>query len=130
MHRSRKKGSRTPITHGSSLIQFVISRRIADLHNRRTASQASPIGRPTGSPIVAYSPRCVPDCVGLAGHTGAPHHLSGPPLPATAMLEIGAMVAEPIVNAATASAIASDVFMVRSPFEFQLKTILRLRARF
>jgi hypothetical protein len=32
------KGYKTPITHGSSFIQFVISRRIADLHNQRTAS--------------------------------------------------------------------------------------------
>ena len=60
----------------------------------------------------------------------APHHLSGPPPPAKAVLEIGITVALPIVNAATASMIASDVFMVRSPFEFLLKTILRLRERF
>ena len=32
-------GSKTPITHGSSFIQFVISRRIADLHSRRIASR-------------------------------------------------------------------------------------------
>ena len=62
-------------------------------------------------PIAAYGPRCVPNCVCLGGHAGAPHHLSGPPLPATAMLEIGAMVAVPMVSAATASTIASDVFM-------------------
>ena len=88
-----------------------------------------PVERPAGVPIAAYGPRCVPDCVCLGGHTTAPHHLSGPPPPATAMLEIGAMVAAPIVNAATASAIASDVFMVWSPFKFLLKTILRLRER-
>jgi hypothetical protein len=41
----------------------------------------------------------------------APHHLSGPPPPATAVLEIGATLAVPIVSAATASMIASDVFM-------------------
>ena len=70
-----------------------------------------PVERPAGVPIAAYGPRCVPDCVCLGGHTAAPHHLSGPPPPATAMLEIGAMVAVPIVSAATASTIASDVFM-------------------
>ena len=117
MHRSRRKGSKTPITHRSSLIQFVISRRIADLHNRRTPSRASPIERPTGSPIVDYSPRCVPNCVCLGGHTTAPHHLSGPPPPAKAVLEMGATVAVPIVSAATANTIASDVFMVGSPFK-------------
>ena len=40
-----------------------------------------------------------------------PHHLSGPPPPAMAVLEIGATVAVPTVSAATASMIASDVFM-------------------
>ena len=50
-------------------------------------------------------------CWRFDGHTAAPHHLSGPPPPATAGLEIGATVAVPIVRAATASTIASDVFM-------------------
>ena len=39
-----------------------------------------------------------------------PHHLSGPPPPAMAVVEIGATVAVPTVSAATASMIA-DVFM-------------------
>jgi hypothetical protein len=60
-------------------------------------------------PIAAYRPRCAPK--GFGGHTAAPHHLSGPPPPATAVFEIGATVAVPIVRAAAASAIASNVFM-------------------
>ena len=65
--------------------------------------------------IAAYHPRCVPDCVCFGGHTAAPHHLSGPPLPATAVLEIGTTVAAPIVSAAAASAIASNVFIDPTP---------------
>ena len=72
---------------------------------------APPVERPAGVPIAAYDPRCVPDCVCFGGQTAAPHHLSGPPPPATAVLEIGAMVAVPMVSAATASTIACDVFM-------------------
>jgi hypothetical protein len=41
---------------------------------------------------------------------GDPHHLSGPPPPATAVLEIGVRVA-PNVSVAAASAIASIVFL-------------------
>ena len=113
-------GSKTPIIHGSSFIQFVIRRRIADLHDRRDCQPASPgVERPAGLPIAAYGLRYVADCVCFGGHTTAPHHLSGPPPPAKAVLEIGVMLAVPIVNAATASTIASDVFMVRSPFAFR-----------
>jgi hypothetical protein len=72
---------------------------------------ASPIKRPAGMAMAAYARPCVPDCVCFGGHTAAPHHLSGPPPPATAVLEIGGTVAVPIVIAATASMIASDVFM-------------------
>ena len=113
-------GSKTPIIHGSSFIQFVIRRRIADLHDRRDCQPASPgVERPAGLPIAAYGLRYVADCVCFGGHTTAPHHLSGPPPPAKAVLEIGVMLAVPIVNAATASTIASAVFMVRSPFAFR-----------
>ena len=113
-------GSKTPIIHGSSFIQFVIRRRIADLRDRRDCQPASPgVERPAGLPIAAYGLRYVADCVCFGGHTAAPHHLSGPPPPAKAVLEIGVTVALPIVNAATASTIASDVFMGRSPFAFR-----------
>jgi hypothetical protein len=61
--------------------------------------------------IAAYRPRWIPEGACFGGHTAAPHHLSGPPPPATAVLEIGATVAVPIVSAAAASAIASNVFM-------------------
>ena len=70
---------------------------------------ASPIERPAGSAYrAAYGLRYVADCVCFGGHTTAPHHLSGPPPPAKAMLEIGATLAvqaNPAV-AATAGGLA------------------------
>jgi hypothetical protein len=64
-------------------------------------------------PIAAYRPRFVPDGWGPNRwvHAAAPHHLTGLSPPAMAVLEIGATVAVPIVSAAAASAIASNVFM-------------------
>ncbi len=103
-------GSKTPIAHGSSFTRFVVSRRIAGLHDLRTASRASPIERPAGAFLATYDPPCAPDCICLGGHTTAPHHLSGPPPPAKAGFEI-ARVAVPTASAA--SMIASDVFMSR-----------------
>src|SRR5262245_16937911 len=82
---------------------------------------ASPIERPACVPIAVYRPRCVPN----GAHAAAPHHLSGTPPPATAVLEIGTTVAEPTHNAAV-SAIASDVFIVRSPFDFVSQDQLEL----
>ena len=108
-------GSKTPITHAlSGFILSVIGRHISDLPKSVAWwSSLRTIGRPPpwrGRRCV-YRPRWLPegDCFG--GHTAAPHHLSGPPPRATAVLEIGATVAVPIVSAATASTIASDVFM-------------------
>jgi hypothetical protein len=51
-------GSKTPIIHGSSFIQFAIRRRIADLHDRRDCQSASPgVRGPAGLPIAAYGLR-------------------------------------------------------------------------
>jgi hypothetical protein len=45
-------GSKTPIIHGSSFIQFVIRRRIANLHDREDCQSASPgVERPARLPI-------------------------------------------------------------------------------
>jgi hypothetical protein len=76
--------------------------------------------------MAAYRPRCVSNWFEFGAHAAAPHHLSGLPPPATAALESGAMVAVPIVNVATANAIASDVFIVRSPFDFVSQDHLEL----
>ena len=61
-----------------------------------------------------YHPRCVPGYVFLGGQTAAPHHLSGPPPPATAVPEIGVTVAPKVSIPAASSAIASNVFMFHS----------------
>jgi hypothetical protein len=103
-------GSKTPITHDSSyFIPSVIDFRMG---HQGTASRASPIERPAGEFLATYDPRCAPDCICLGGQTTAPHHLSGPPPPAKAGFEF-ARVAVPTASAATASMIASDVFMSR-----------------
>src|SRR5262245_60335914 len=79
---------------------------------RRTASRSLNRKGPAGEPLTTYDPRCAPECICLGGQTTAPHHLSGPPPPAKAGFEI-VRVAVPTASAATASMIASDVFMSR-----------------
>ena len=113
-------GSKTTITHGLSwFILSVIGRHISDLPILWLGAEfkdyrPTPVERPAD--VYAYRPRWVPEGACFGGHTAAPHHLSGPPPPARAVLEIGATVAVPIVSAATASTIASDVFMSAAPF--------------
>ena len=108
MSKSSRMGSKTPITH--DLSWFILSVIDFRMGHRRTASRASPIERPAGEFPATYDPRYAPDCICLGGQTTAPHHLSGPPPPAKAGFEI-ARVAVPTASAATASMIASDVFM-------------------
>ena len=116
---SKSIGSKTPITHALSwCILSVIGRRrhITDLPNLCNLVVESKDDRPTpvegpAEFIAAYRP-WVSEGACFGGHMAAPHHLSGPPPPAMAMLEIGATVAVPIVSAAAARTIASDVFML------------------
>ena len=65
-------------------------------------------------PFAAYHPRWVPGTL-CVGQMVAPHHLSGPPLPATAVPEIGATVEPKVSIPAANSTIASNVFMFSTP---------------
>src|SRR5262245_49793725 len=110
MSRSSRTGSKTPITHDASW--FILSVIDFRMGHRRTASRPFRLRDRLASFSQPYDPRCAPDCICLGGQTAAPHHLSGPPPPAEAGLEI-ARVAVPTAKVATVSMIASDVFMSR-----------------
>src|SRR5262245_10232214 len=108
--------------HSSPNSSSVAALRIS--HNRRTARRPLRL-RDRPASYCGLPPTMRSSLLEIRGaHAAAPHHLSGgchaPPPPATAVLEIGATVAAPIVSAAPANAIASNVFMSALPSELIL----------